>query len=355
MTLVFTLLTPHYVLQVSDRRLTRRPDGAIHPLANKSVIYATRRGVAAIGYSGLAYFKGVPTDTWIACALAGEDPQSDHDGLRMSSPPTPLPDLGQSVERLRSQCEGLFGTARKLPDRQQFTVAGWQWNRSGRRMRPVFWNIENGEPSAERRTFTTVSPPRHWHVQQGGYYLSWIPDLNPLCGDEIQRLMQLLAPVASSPVVSNTLLIRAIRYAAQKGGLHGPVGPDCMSIYLPKPSKEPRVVACYFPLVESRAVLQSSAGQVILPSAYSPWVVTPSLFQVPSLVVGGFHLGPGPEMRWLSGPIPPPQPLAGSPPDPVTNLDIVIASPFVPQGVAVRFASTTLRPPSDPSGGRSPE
>ncbi len=68
MTLILTLATPRYILQVSDRLVTRG-DSRFDPASNKIVIYHAKNALVAIGYSGLAYLEGVPTDQWIAQKL----------------------------------------------------------------------------------------------------------------------------------------------------------------------------------------------------------------------------------------------------------------------------------------------
>ena len=69
MTLHLTQISPLYTLQVGDRLVS----GSIHdPLANKNIIYWARDGFFTIGYSGLAYLQGKPTDQWIAEKLWGD-------------------------------------------------------------------------------------------------------------------------------------------------------------------------------------------------------------------------------------------------------------------------------------------
>jgi hypothetical protein len=78
MTQTFSLATAEYVLQVSDRLVTRAKVGAsalthvpFDPDANKNIIFRARDGIVAISFSGNAFIRGVPTDRWIAERLYG--------------------------------------------------------------------------------------------------------------------------------------------------------------------------------------------------------------------------------------------------------------------------------------------
>jgi len=67
-TLVLTCLTPEYVVQVSDKRVTRFSDGAVvDDLRNKGTMYCAEMG---FGYTGLAELEGSAADRWLAAHLA---------------------------------------------------------------------------------------------------------------------------------------------------------------------------------------------------------------------------------------------------------------------------------------------
>lgn len=128
------MLTPAYVLQVSDRRITRLDTGKIHPLANKNVVFVPTDGIVTIGYTGLAYLEGVPTDTWIACKLASKDHRPFRDGKGPGMAVhfgglqnRPWPNLEQAVELLRQETEAAFVRLRRSQlMRHQIEIAGWQ-------------------------------------------------------------------------------------------------------------------------------------------------------------------------------------------------------------------------------------
>src|SRR5689334_15260416 len=68
MTLVLGCLTHQYVVQVSDRRITRLRDGALmDDDRNKGTLVD---GQFAFSYSGLAEVEGLHTDEWFARTVA---------------------------------------------------------------------------------------------------------------------------------------------------------------------------------------------------------------------------------------------------------------------------------------------
>ena len=309
MTLNLTLLTPGYILQVSDRRITKEPSGQTYPLANKNVVFLARDGLVSICYSGPAYLEHVPTDTWIACKSAGRDINpyvgGESPGVFMSSvPKRPWPDIGQLAELLRQECEALFSRSSSNHGALQIVVAGWQ--RYNRGMRPLCWGIDN---DADRRTFTAVNGlPRFWHYRKGYFYVTQVPD-DPgwLSAVEMQRLVKLLRATAMSSNAALGMLIKAVRYvAANKTG----VGPDCMCLFLPNPDIQPEVVVRYEPVTEGRAVVGDDKTRFELPAAFTPWFVGPQVHAPPAIIVGA---GPAPftlgDIRpFLQAPPVPPQP-----------------------------------------------
>ena len=129
MTLALTKVSANYVLQVSDRLVTRRSSGEQHdPFANKNIIYAAKDGIVVIAYAGLAYLDDVPTDEWIAERLWGE-PFEYRDGhpvaLQLGAKPKDIR-LGPALRRL---CGELQQTLRRLSGEDvsfELTAAGWE-------------------------------------------------------------------------------------------------------------------------------------------------------------------------------------------------------------------------------------
>jgi hypothetical protein len=75
-TLILSLVTAGYALQISDRRLTQKKAGRYElwdPASNKSIILLGHDGVISMGYSGPAFIGNATTDGWIAEVLSGID------------------------------------------------------------------------------------------------------------------------------------------------------------------------------------------------------------------------------------------------------------------------------------------
>jgi len=71
MTLILTRASRDYVLQVADRLVTLPGGQPFDAMSNKTVLYCARNGVVTMGYTGLAYLGGIPTDQWIVQTLIG--------------------------------------------------------------------------------------------------------------------------------------------------------------------------------------------------------------------------------------------------------------------------------------------
>ncbi len=61
MTLILSLASSWFTLQVSDRLVTQAGK-QFDPIANKNILYIGPDGIISLGYTGLAYLDGIPTD-----------------------------------------------------------------------------------------------------------------------------------------------------------------------------------------------------------------------------------------------------------------------------------------------------
>ncbi len=66
-TLILSCVTPEYVVQVSDRRLTMLDGSVVERPENKALFYC---GFATFSYTGLAKIGQLPTDEWLMAQLA---------------------------------------------------------------------------------------------------------------------------------------------------------------------------------------------------------------------------------------------------------------------------------------------
>ena len=155
MTLVLTFVSPRYVMQVADRLVTITKGGKrFDPASNKSLIYLARNAIVTIGYSGLAYLDGIPTDEWIAQTLWGKDLPRHDDGRAVGhvfgGGPRKGIDIGRAIERLRcgSQKALRNDPAPRGAKFLQIVLAGWQWRLMGSRTvwRPILPVISSERP-----------------------------------------------------------------------------------------------------------------------------------------------------------------------------------------------------------------
>ncbi|HKO14424.1 MAG TPA: hypothetical protein VJV22_20815, partial [Acidobacteriaceae bacterium] len=103
MTLITGIVNLRGAIHVSDRLTTLLSNGRpFDPLANKTIIYLCDGAVVTIGYTGIAYISGRPTDVWIAEQLVGQDidPRFGFGQL-----PVPHRNIYAALELLRNSLE----------------------------------------------------------------------------------------------------------------------------------------------------------------------------------------------------------------------------------------------------------
>lgn len=283
MTLNLTFASTRYVHQVTDRLLTC-VGVCVDPLANKNVIYWARDAIVTLGYTGLAYLEGIPTDQWLAESLA--DFTFDRSGrFRTFIRCGPLPqwrDIGLSVKCLCEKLQTALKRARS--ETFEIIIAGWQWGRR-ERTRPIIWSVSypDGKGGAE-----TTRLPRRWYMPMRTK-LGATPGGN--ISDQDFREVAARLPAQSADEVE-AALVHGIRLTANKNCL---VGPHCISIGLPDPKRRLEVRVRYIPLGFQTAVVTGGGRTLEVPAAFSPWVVGQSLIAPPLILVGGrteLHMGP---------------------------------------------------------------
>lgn len=285
MTLILTCATPRFVVQVSDRLVTRGGK-AFDPASNKAVIYQAENATVAIGYSGLAHIEGLPTDQWIA------------EKLRYAGSLNPIPepqprlelgrvehhmDLGQSLSMLRTECERVY---RSMPSNQrerlQISIGGWQLRRRGHRFtaRPILHLLENGLDAPHRSDFKEKALPRYWHYSRDGdLYLVTIPDGHFTTAQRKQFFAEVRCVRNATSLTD--LMVATVRNVAQR--VTDLVGGDCMVILMPPPSSQ---------AINAKYVPGGLNGESMGP-AFSPWVVGQYLASPPAEIVGGWKIGLG--------------------------------------------------------------
>ena len=279
MTLILSEITSRWALQVSDRLLTiSRKSGvqAFDRLSNKTIILHARDGVAALSYTGRAYLHGVPTDTWIAQQLNGNefpfDPKTDKFFSRTAIRRTRWPRLSFALHRLAESFNEVAKThgigLNQLP--VSIAVAGWLWYRR-KRPRP-FIALINPDNDGRYRV--------SWSLRRYGYYFLWMPlPAGYLTVEDHQHLDSRLGSLdlpQASEVLSGTIQKIAARTET--------VGADCMAVSISHPWSNERTIASRF----MRNVDAVPRQPVTTPSfvAYSPWVIGPTQCIAPAQLIG---------------------------------------------------------------------
>jgi hypothetical protein len=302
MTLILTQASPRYILQVSDRLLTRgRRRKPFDPVSNKTILYLARDALVSVAYSGNAYLDETPTDQWMAGVLIGKRLEPDDlGGLTIGLRGRRL-DIGQSIELLRTE---LGSAISRLPRSEEppslhVVIAGWQWNR--KRARPIMTHMVTSTASP---SFLYVRPlPRYWHFQRTPEdrsleptCFSPAPTSNPLSHEEQVKVSERLSQTISVDD-STQILIDAIRLAASKRPQL--VSEACMCIYLPHPSW--RSAQIVFTTPHEQRVAITGKVEEELPVTFSPWVVGSGLVWAPSIVMGAHTINTGPFTVKLRG------------------------------------------------------
>lgn len=296
MTLHITLTSSEYVLQVSDRLLSKLGSDArpsVHDdLGNKNLLFHARDAIATIGYTGAAYLRGlstyerIPTDEWIARKITGiESTIPAREGKGTFGSPVlgrPLPvhrDIGQTVALLRNDVRSTFQRAGSQAGRLGLVVliSGYQWSEATgpeRGVRPFVWTIGR-KPGT--KTFDAGRAPRHW---SDPFKLNAIG--TRMTDSELSRLGEALSASFPKPDDSERIMVAAIREVADRTGV---VGKHCSSVLI-IPDRHLRVRFLPF----GGEILQRSpppaSGQVV-PVAVTPWVIGHDTIVPPQEVSGG--------------------------------------------------------------------
>jgi hypothetical protein len=237
-TLILTLVSRRFVLQVSDRMISSGGK-ALYPGSNKNVIYLARDALVSFGYSGLARLGQTPSDDWIARQITGVSDWG----------PPPIPwmmqsrvpqwlDIGLAVQHVTRGLTEEFMKAvspgvRSLP--HEVIIAGWQWKWGGSRARPIAWTISRRSDG----TFVSESYfPRHHY---GSHFFFASTPSSAMQAEQVRKAAaQLGAGAAADHRAAEALLVETIRrVAAQRPGV---VGPHCMSIQIYPPRVSVRFV-----------------------------------------------------------------------------------------------------------------
>jgi hypothetical protein len=274
-----------YVLQVGDRLVSeRRPGQPLtprDPLFNKHILFLAKDAIVSIGFAGLAYVMGVPTDQWIASVLSGGSLPGPHGspgrGTRISTHASGRiyqagwPDLGVAAERLQIACNNLYPTLAQREQEQglYITIVGWQWKWRwrhgagvGHHIRPIILRVLFGGRAPATSPHQRVE--RYWGWEKGRGHVEAVPRMPP------GMLKRLLADMDARQVPTEDeaerMLVEAIREIAEDPARG--VGRNCLSVSI-NPRRDPLVQVRYRPLEIGPTGQGPAVGAL-----YSGWIIT---------------------------------------------------------------------------------
>ncbi len=303
MTLILTCVTSQFVVQVSDRRLTRASDGQIVENPHNKALFVC--GYATYAFAGLATMGRTPTDHWLMNHLAGKR--------------DPLEELKTTTEAatqvLRNQT---FGSAspqqRRLWRKVAFVGGGYvglkRPERFGRstqadNLHPFLAVISN-----------FFDPPATWLAESDvrfALHFQFLPEtegmvllaagFQPTTRHRIRLERDIRRCIAhsQSPWPVARLLARGVREVADRSSA---VGKNVMCMLLPRPSLPsdlsatgPRIVINERPALDEIEVFSPGDGhdESSTEKHWVYWPHDPSAFPYygPNLACGGWYLAGG--------------------------------------------------------------
>jgi hypothetical protein len=289
-TLILThIRNPAWVLQVTDRLVSKSVGSKAAPYdpeSNKNLVFLTNYAVVSIGYTGLSYLEGIPSDEWIAEALWGEKLiRGPTGGPAMSRfAGRQLPTLGPALKVLADK---LTNVAVSTPAMSRYpvflAVTGWMAY-AHKEPRPFFCTVGPRASTTPAAYAVQWVAPRHFGRR---HFVSACPNGYVSLAERKELLNKL--GTAEGPKSAEELLIQTLRIVAERSP--ETVGADCISISLSPPHLR-QVIVEYLPGVVRVAVLRSGKGDAQLPVSYTPWILSPLGIHAPTIMgpAAGTHL-----------------------------------------------------------------
>ena len=187
-----------------------------YPVFNKSVIYRATDAIVTIGFTGVAFLEGKPTDEWIASTLAGVefDPVM---GVSFGQRFDAL-NLGQAVRRLETELNAAYSRGNPGEDLSVF-VAGARSKRS--RWRRVAVSIERAG-----RDHEFCAHQYSWDTRQQWHNRLFVGPSGNVPGDDSRLYAERLSESKSIADIER-VVDEIVTTAAERHPTHGRQGRDC--------------------------------------------------------------------------------------------------------------------------------
>ncbi len=279
MTLILNRASKDYVLQVTDRLVTRN-SSPFDPFSNKNIIFVARNAIVTIAYTGYAYLGGITTDQWIVEKLTGHIYKRESNPFAMHIGKLPYwLDIGRALQILKKELDQAQADVRRVWRQDWFqksfdvSVVGWQWNNRGC-VRPIVASISKAPNS---NPFKLEYESRYWYF--GRYGVSAAPSTNIT----IEQFKRLNTDLYAKPAdTAEAIMVGMMREISKKSRV---VGPNCLSILLPPPWTR-RARVRYLATEAVRTSLVTSTDVHEFSTAFSPWIVGGGGIHAPSMLGG---------------------------------------------------------------------
>jgi hypothetical protein len=307
MTLIVAMACRNYAFHASDRYVSvqptpKNPSGDWDMHANKTVIAVGSDCWLVLGYTGLAYLDGKPTDQLIAEAISG------HDNLSGGAAFIPwfVPQLPHYRE-IRDKIEGKLADAySRLPkttaDKYPTLVLASGVQRKNNLIHGVMFRVtvQGSTSDSVELTPSTISPSR-FHINAVGMVN------NPVIDRAKDRITQM---TNGSLEQVRDILMEAVIETSQ---LTDYVGEDVMGVVLDKQNNK---ISTHFRRVDPQrqAELLDQAGNINdrfkqMPTVSTPYVLTPGMIFGPSIGnPGGWSINNGISFEYSGFGFDPPEP-----------------------------------------------
>lgn len=285
MTLIVAVATGHYAFHASDRYVSvqktpKNPSGDWDMHANKTVIAVGSDCWLVLGYTGLAYLDGRPTDQLIAEAISGYEDLSGESAFIWW-----LQDEYPHYREIRDRIEQkLAGAYSRLPkatrDRYPTLVlASGVQRKSGFISGVMFQITAQGVTASAQELIPTRLQPSKYHFGAVG-----------MVNKDVINRLDTRIPTATTLEETRDMLMDAVTETSQLTDL---VGKDVMGVFL---DQHNQTISTHLRLADpSRQddLFKQVSSEVLteqfreMPTVSTPYVLTPGIIYAPSIGTPG--------------------------------------------------------------------
>ena len=302
MTLILAATVGHHVFHASDRLITvpgrvKNRSQAWDIASNKTVIVVASDCWLVIGYTGLAYLDGIPTDQFIAQAISGQKNLAGS-GISAWGLPADRMHYRAITSRLSAAIENAYTRLPSHVRRYPTTVLGAGLQQAAPRLRQIMFETVHSESG------TTHTELAKRHVPNQTFHVNAVGSYNPLVHGMLRQALKKHGFTSAHKFQS--LMTDAVRTTGQMSDL---VGEDVLAVTL-QPTE--RRIEVTFNQADTSTQIPMPAGAggdpdqwADHPRVYTPFALLPGMIFHPAVAsVGGWstNVGNGPPLEYaISG------------------------------------------------------